>query len=177
MQWSVFSFLFPGTADEVFDDSQAVYNQFSPWHWSSVNAAALRTLPPMRMVVGALQSQNRSFRSHLQALQVPVNYVETSCGHDLDCLLSAQGQVSAAFIASHLDLTCPPEVCGGCDSIDFNGDGLFPDNADLEDFFSVFGGGPCSTGSCADIDFNNDALFPDNEDVETYLRVFGGGAC
>ncbi|HYF15202.1 MAG TPA: alpha/beta hydrolase-fold protein [Phycisphaerales bacterium] len=177
MQWNVFSFLFPGTADEIFDDSQTVYNQFSPWHWSSVNAAALRTLPPMRMVVGALQSQNRSFRNHLQALQVPVNYVETTCGHDLDCLLAAQGQVTASFIASHLDLTCPPSVCGGCDSIDFNGDGLFPDNQDLQDFLSVFGGGQCPTGSCADIDFNNDGLFPDNEDVETYLRVFGGGDC
>ncbi|HYF15232.1 MAG TPA: hypothetical protein VD971_09200, partial [Phycisphaerales bacterium] len=46
----------------------------------------------------------------------------------------------------------------GCDSIDFNGDGLFPDNTDLEDFLSVFGGGPCSTGTCGDIDFNNDGL-------------------
>ncbi|HYF14248.1 MAG TPA: VCBS repeat-containing protein [Phycisphaerales bacterium] len=64
-----------------------------------------------------------------------------------------------------------------CDSIDFNGDGLFPDNADLEDFFSVFGGGPCSTGTCNDIDFNNDGLFPDNDDLEDYLRVFGGGSC
>ncbi|HYF15572.1 MAG TPA: S8 family serine peptidase [Phycisphaerales bacterium] len=66
---------------------------------------------------------------------------------------------------------------GGCDSIDFNGDGLFPDNQDLEDFFNVFGGGACSTGDCNDVDFNNDGLFPDNEDLETYLRVFGGGNC
>jgi len=65
-----------------------------------------------------------------------------------------------------------------CDSIDFNGDGLFPDNQDLEDFFSVFGGGPCSTGPlCGDLDFNNDELFPDNADLESYLRVFGGGDC
>ncbi|HYF14486.1 MAG TPA: PQQ-dependent sugar dehydrogenase [Phycisphaerales bacterium] len=64
-----------------------------------------------------------------------------------------------------------------CDSIDFNGDGLFPDNQDLEDFFSVFGGGPCSTGTCGDIDFNNDGLFPDNEDLEDFLNVFGGGNC
>ena len=76
-----------------------------------------------------------------------------------------------------------PPVCDdplpgpSCDSIDFNGDTLFPDNQDLEDFFNVFGGGPCSTGTCSDIDFNNDGLFPDNEDLETYLRVFGGGSC
>jgi hypothetical protein len=65
----------------------------------------------------------------------------------------------------------------GCDSIDFNGDGLFPDNADLEDFLSVFGGGPCSTGTCGDIDFNNDGLFPDNADLEAFFSVFGGGPC
>ncbi|HYF16080.1 MAG TPA: hypothetical protein VD971_13505 [Phycisphaerales bacterium] len=64
-----------------------------------------------------------------------------------------------------------------CDSIDFNGDGLFPDNQDIEDFFSVFGGGPCSTGACGDIDFNNDGLFPDNLDLELFLSVFGGGGC
>ncbi|HYF13432.1 MAG TPA: hypothetical protein VD971_00005, partial [Phycisphaerales bacterium] len=49
-----------------------------------------------------------------------------------------------------------------CDSIDFNGDGLFPDNQDLQDFLDVFGGGACSTGTCGDLDFNNDGLFPDN---------------
>ncbi|HYF14580.1 MAG TPA: hypothetical protein VD971_05840 [Phycisphaerales bacterium] len=85
-------------------------------------------------------------------------------------------------------LTYPPHLTSGsvlltpvaplgCDSIDFNGDGLFPDNQDLTDFFSVFGGGACSTGSCGDLDFNNDGLFPDNADLEALLRVFGGGAC
>jgi hypothetical protein len=64
-----------------------------------------------------------------------------------------------------------------CDSIDFNGDGLFPDNQDIEDFFSVFGGGTCSTGTCGDIDFNNDGLYPDNLDLEFFLSVFGGGGC
>jgi len=64
-----------------------------------------------------------------------------------------------------------------CDCIDFNGDGLFPDNQDLQDFFDVFGGGPCSTGTCGDLDFNNDQLFPDNADIEDFLSVFGGGPC
>ena len=70
--------------------------------------------------------------------------------------------------------------CGwgpSCDSIDFNGDGLFPDNQDLQDFLDVFGGGACPTGMCGDLDFNNDGLFPDNEDIVALFRVFGGGAC
>ena len=64
-----------------------------------------------------------------------------------------------------------------CDAIDFNGDGLFPDTADIDDFLSVFSGGPCSTGTCGDIDFNNDGLFPDTLDIDSLLSVFSGGAC
>jgi hypothetical protein len=68
---------------------------------------------------------------------------------------------------------------GGCDAIDFNGDGLFPDSADLDDFVAVLAGGPaaCSTGTCNDIDFNNDGLFPDSTDLDAFLSRLSGGAC
>ncbi|MFO0832889.1 MAG: LamG-like jellyroll fold domain-containing protein [Phycisphaerales bacterium] len=66
---------------------------------------------------------------------------------------------------------------GGCDPTDFNHDGLFPDTADIDDFLSVFSGGPCSTGTCGDIDFNNDGLFPDTADIDALLSVFSGGPC
>ncbi|MFO0830661.1 MAG: hypothetical protein U0637_02345 [Phycisphaerales bacterium] len=66
---------------------------------------------------------------------------------------------------------------GGCDTIDFNGDGLWPDTADIDDYLSVFSGGPCSTGTCGDIDFNNDGLFPDTADIDALLSVFSGGGC
>jgi hypothetical protein len=67
-----------------------------------------------------------------------------------------------------------------CDSIDFNQDGLFPDTGDIDDFLSVFSGGPCSTApvpGCNDIDFNNDGLYPDTTDIDAMLSVFSGGAC
>ena len=65
-----------------------------------------------------------------------------------------------------------------CDSIDFNNDGLFPDVFDIDEFLSVFGGGPCSNDpNCNDLDFNNDGLFPDMVDIEALLRVFSGGEC
>ncbi|HEX2838125.1 MAG TPA: hypothetical protein VHN77_08370 [Phycisphaerales bacterium] len=64
-----------------------------------------------------------------------------------------------------------------CDPTDFNGDGLFPDTADIDDFLSVFSGGPCSTGTCGDTDFNNDGLFPDTADIDALLSVFSGGPC
>jgi hypothetical protein len=64
-----------------------------------------------------------------------------------------------------------------CDSIDFNGDSLFPDTTDIDDFLRVFAGGACSTGTCGDIDFNNDGLFPDTQDIDALISVFAGGGC
>ncbi len=68
----------------------------------------------------------------------------------------------------------------GCDSIDFNRDGLFPDDLDLLDFLSVLAGGACSTApdpDCSDLDFNNDGLFPDDTDLIAFLTVLAGGDC
>jgi hypothetical protein len=65
-----------------------------------------------------------------------------------------------------------------CDSVDFNNDGLFPDTQDIDDFLTVFSGGPCSNEpNCGDVDFNNDGLFPDTSDIDALLRVFSGGPC
>ncbi|MFO0830578.1 MAG: right-handed parallel beta-helix repeat-containing protein [Phycisphaerales bacterium] len=73
----------------------------------------------------------------------------------------------------------PYEAPGStCDPTDFNNDGLFPDTADIDDFLSVFSGGPCSNDpNCHDIDFNNDGLFPDTLDIDSLLSVISGGAC
>jgi hypothetical protein len=112
-------------------------------------------------------------------------------GQEFDLIAAAGGRVGVFTTVNYIDarngaafqlVYLPNRVKlrvlnGGCDSIDFNGDGLFPDNADLADFFDVFGGGNCSTGTCGDLDFNNDGLYPDNADLEAYIRVFGGGAC
>jgi hypothetical protein len=66
----------------------------------------------------------------------------------------------------------------GCSSIDFNNDGLFPDDNDLVDFLNVLAGGTCSNDPfCNDIDFNNDGLFPDDNDLVIFLRVLAGGDC
>lgn len=76
------------------------------------------------------------------------------------------------------DVTFTRRLPAGCDGIDFNGDGLFPDDADLIDLLNVLAGGACSTGpACSDIDFNNDGLFPDDADLVAFLRVLSGGVC
>jgi hypothetical protein len=62
-----------------------------------------------------------------------------------------------------------------CDSVDFNNDGMFPDDADLVEFLAVMAGQSCE--ACNDIDFDNDGLYPNDEDLLAFLRVLAGGAC
>ncbi len=62
-----------------------------------------------------------------------------------------------------------------CDSIDFNRNGVFPEDQDVIDFFSVLAGGTCMP--CADIDFNNNNVFPEDQDVIDFFRVLAGGDC
>jgi hypothetical protein len=80
--------------------------------------------------------------------------------------------LQAAETWVQLNLVNPP---AGCDSIDFNNDGLFPDDTDLVEFLAVLAGSPCD--ACNDIDFNNDGLFPDDSDLLAFLRVLAGGDC
>jgi hypothetical protein len=63
----------------------------------------------------------------------------------------------------------------GCDSIDFNNDGLFPADDDLVAFLAALAGQSCAT--CNDIDFNNDGLFPSDEDLIAYLAALAGASC
>ncbi len=62
-----------------------------------------------------------------------------------------------------------------CDTIDFNNDGVFPDDQDVVDLFAVLSGSVCS--ACNDIDFNNNGVFPEDQDVIDFFVVLAGGAC
>jgi beta-glucanase (GH16 family) len=64
-----------------------------------------------------------------------------------------------------------------CDDLDFNADGIFPDNQDIVDFINVFAGGACPSLFCGDADFNNDGIFPDNDDVAAFIQAFAGAGC
>jgi hypothetical protein len=100
--------------------------------------------------------------------------VQQSDAASYNCVVSNTcGNITSSSVA--LTVNAP-----GCDGIDFNQDGLFPDDADLIDFLSVLAGGACSTDpapGCSDIDFNNDGLFPDDIDLVTFLQVLAGQPC
>ena len=76
---------------------------------------------------------------------------------------------SGNYVAT-LTLGTPP-----CDDIDFNNNGVFPEDQDVVDFFDVLAGGACP--ACNDIDFNNNGVFPEDQDVIDFFNVLAGGNC
>jgi hypothetical protein len=68
-----------------------------------------------------------------------------------------------------------------CDDIDFNNNGVFPEDQDVIDFFDVLAGGSptsCDTVlGCNDIDFNNNGVFPEDQDIIDFFDVLAGGTC
>jgi enterochelin esterase-like enzyme len=115
LTWTNLLQFHPTIASSIFNNSESYFNDFSPWRFTTENADILDGQRPIRMVVGSLVPGNQAFRNHLQARGIPVDYVETTCGHEIGCLLSAQGLQSAAFIAASLNLTCPTTCGANCD--------------------------------------------------------------
>ncbi len=78
-------------------------------------------------------------------------------------------------------VTAAPVGTPTCDTIDFNNNGVFPEDQDVVDFFDVLAGGNPATCDaalgCQDVDFNNNGVFPEDQDVIDFFNVLAGGAC
>lgn len=110
--WETLNRVRPDWAEAHFGNDEAYFDQYSPWHWSTANAAALASRNDIRLVVASQVKTNRQFRDHLAALGIPVNYVETGCPHDMICMLNAQGMISAAILAARFT----PPLTGDADA-------------------------------------------------------------
>jgi hypothetical protein len=73
--------------------------------------------------------------------------------------------------------TAPPCPGNECGSQDYNGDGDFGTDQDIEAFFACLGGSCCATCFCQGSDFNGDGDFGTDQDIEAFFRVLGGGNC
>jgi hypothetical protein len=69
---------------------------------------------------------------------------------------------------------CPGNECG---TSDYNGDGDFGTDQDIEAFFACLGGQCCATCFCQGSDFNGDGDFGTDQDIEAFFRVLAGGNC
>ncbi len=87
------------------------------------------------------------------------------------------GNTGVAFDGAFSASPCTP----ACDDIDFNNNGVFPEDQDVVDFFEVLAGGTPVTcdpvDGCNDIDFNNNSVFPEDQDVVDFFNVLAGGNC
>ena len=67
--------------------------------------------------------------------------------------------------------------CRQCGTQDYNGDGDFGTDQDIEAFFACLAGSCCSTCCACGQDFNADGDFGTDQDIESFFRVLAGGAC
>ncbi|HYE63261.1 MAG TPA: hypothetical protein VD997_14795 [Phycisphaerales bacterium] len=64
-----------------------------------------------------------------------------------------------------------------CGDSDFNGDGDYGTDQDIEAFFACLGGTCCTTCFAGGSDFNGDGDAGTDQDIESFFRVLGGAAC
>jgi hypothetical protein len=64
-----------------------------------------------------------------------------------------------------------------CGTSDFNGDGDFGTDQDIEAFFACLGGVCCPTCWQGGSDFNGDGDFGTDQDIEAFFRVLSGAPC
>jgi predicted outer membrane repeat protein len=64
-----------------------------------------------------------------------------------------------------------------CGNSDFNGDGDFGTDQDIEAFFACLAGNCCATCYPGGADFNADGDVGTDQDIEAFFRVLAGGIC
>jgi hypothetical protein len=79
--------------------------------------------------------------------------------------------------ASATKLTIVAAPGGGCGTSDFNGDGDFGTDQDIEAFFACLAGNCCATCFSGGADFNGDGDVGTDQDIEAFFRVLAGGDC
>jgi hypothetical protein len=102
----------------------------------------------------------------------------------LTLLLSpGTSSVAASYAGlTHAALVGPRLVifaAGGptCGTADFNGDGDFGTDQDIEAFFACLAGNCCATCYPGGADFNADGDVGTDQDIESFFRVLAGGPC
>jgi hypothetical protein len=89
--------------------------------------------------------------------------------------VASGGTTAPASGVFQLNVNGTPTAC--CGSSDFNGDGDFGTDQDIEAFFACLGGNCCATCWGNGSDFNGDGDFGTDADIEAFFRVLGGSPC
>ncbi len=89
---------------EIFNNDKRHFNQFSPWTAAKNNSSEIiKTNQAILTLVGDLTHYNEPFRDHLNHYSIPHKYIQTNCGHDLDCIYEQQKDMIFEFIKARCD--------------------------------------------------------------------------
>ena len=82
-------------APVMFDNDKTYYeNNSSPWAFATLNQDKIKGRLQFRTLVGSLGSGLQEWRDHLNSLDIEMDYVETKCRHNLQCLHEEAGDGS-----------------------------------------------------------------------------------
>jgi len=82
-------------APVMFDNDKTYYeNNSSPWAFATLNRDKIKGRLHFRTLVGSLGSGLQEWRDHLNSLDIEMDYVETKCRHNLQCLHEEAGDGS-----------------------------------------------------------------------------------
>jgi hypothetical protein len=87
------------------------------------------------------------------------------------------GSHTLLHLEANLQYISPLNLGAPCGTADFNGDGDFATDADIEAFFACLAGSCCPTCFAGGADFNGDGDSATDADIESFFRVLAGGEC
>jgi hypothetical protein len=99
--------------------------------------------------------------------------IQTAQVKSIEAALGVQPKLTGLICISPAQ--CPGET--ECGTADFNGDGDFGTDADIESFFFCLAGTCCDTCWSAGADFNGDGDTGTDADIEAFFRVLAGNPC
>ena len=97
--WETLAERRPSVTRDDYGNDEEYFAEYSPWTQATRHADDVRGRVDIRLVVGGLLEFNRRYRDYLNTLEIEVDYVETGCPHDLDCLMQRDGRGSFGFLA------------------------------------------------------------------------------
>ena len=105
LSWTELKIKHAAQAAKMFNNNEDYFKNYSPFYNLQKNALELMTKSPIRQTVGLLVSNNISFHDSLSKYKIIHEYVETTCAHNLPCLLDQGGLDNWKFIAACLSTT------------------------------------------------------------------------
>lgn len=93
--WETLTTERPHIAQQVFGSDKSYFESYSPWHLAADHHSGLIEC---RSNVGLLKEYNLKLRVLLSEHKIKHVYTETSCAHDMACLIKQSGQETFAFI-------------------------------------------------------------------------------